>query len=255
VLPRTVHADQRRIAQTLSVLPEMPAHSETDHFGNEVVTLFVDRVDKAFEVTIEATVQRSREPLEHLVSSETLAYGGFREGGELTAADAAIRELAGFLRAAYRNDRDLAESIVAFVHQEVTYTKGVSDVDTTAASTFSTKRGVCQDFAHLALAIARACGLSVRYVSGHLLGEGATHAWVEFLFPEPGGGAIAVSYDPTYGSATTLHYVVVAVGCDYRDVAPTSGVYRAPYAGTLEASTRVQVLDVSYRSGSNVAIG
>ena len=108
--------------------------------------------------------------------------------------------------------------------------------------------GGCQEVDRAeSLAIARACGLPARYVSGHLLGEGATHAWIEFLLPGRDGGAVALSFDPTYGVPTSLRYVVVAVGRDYGDVAPTSGAYRAPYAGTLDARTHVRVQDVAYR--------
>jgi transglutaminase-like putative cysteine protease len=246
-VPRPLHADQRRLALSLSVLPDSQPRTEDDCFGNEVVTFRVDRIEGAFEIELEATVQRTRLPhREHAVSLQTLAYHGYRESTRLTEADPAIAEAAANLRARYRSDRELADAIVAFVHRELVYTKGVSDVGTSAARTFETKRGVCQDFAHLALAIARACGLPARYVSGHLLGEGATHAWVEFLFPAE-HGAIAVSYDPTYGVPTSLHYVVVAVGRDYRDVAPTSGVYRGAHIGRLEARTAVHVREVSYR--------
>jgi transglutaminase-like putative cysteine protease len=246
-LPRLVHADQRRLSLSITVLPDALPRSEDDHFGNEVVTFCMDRIDGSFEIGIEATVRRMRMPREHPVSLETLLHPGYREKSPLTKPDRALAEAAASLRERYRNDRELAEAIVAFVHRELTYTKGVTDVATSAAAAFQTKRGVCQDFAHVALAIARACGLAARYVSGHLLGEGATHAWIEFLFPVRHGGAMTVSYDPTYGTSTSLHYVVVAVGRDYRDVAPTSGVYRAPYAGTLQARTNVHVREVSYR--------
>jgi len=246
-LPRTVHADQRTLSCSLLVLPRTRRGREDDLFGNEVVTVCADRIDDAFEITIEAVVQRTRMPAEHPVSVGALKFHGYSQASGLTKADCAIADAAASLRGLYRDDRALAEAIVAFVRAELKYAKGVSDVETSAAMAFEMKRGVCQDFAHVAIAIARACGLPARYVSGHLLGEGATHAWVEFLLPNERGGAVSVSYDPTYGVPTSLQYVVVAVGRDYRDVAPTSGVYRAPYQGTLQSRTRVHVRDVGYR--------
>jgi len=134
------------------------------------------------------------------------------------------------------------------VHGALSYTKGVTSVETTSARAFETRRGVCQDFSHVALSLARACGLAARYVSGHLLGEGATHAWIEFLLPVGDADVAALSYDPTYGMRTSLRYVVVAVGRDYSDVAPTSGAYRAPYAGRLEARTHVRVGEIIHRA-------
>ena len=67
------------------------------------------------------------------------------------------------------------------------YAHGVTGVKTTAAEAFALRQGVCQDYAHVMLALCRACGLPARYVSGHLLGEGGTHAWVEVLLPDPAG--------------------------------------------------------------------
>ena len=246
-LPRAVHGDQRRLSTSLRVLPDARPRNADDRFGNEVVTFRADRIDAAFEIELEATVQRTRTANEHPVSLATLLYPGYRQSSRLTQPDRAIAEAAANLRERHRCDRELAEAIVAFVHRELTYKKGVTGVHTSAAMAFETKRGVCQDFAHVALAIARACGLAARYVSGHLLGEGATHAWIEFLFPAGPVSAIAASYDPTYGIPTSFRYVVVAVGRDYLDVAPTSGVYRAPHIGTLIAHTSVHVRDVAYR--------
>jgi transglutaminase-like putative cysteine protease len=126
------------------------------------------------------------------------------------------------------------------------YTKGVTDVFTTAAVAFSMRRGVCQDYAHIAIALSRACGLSARYVSGHLLGEGATHAWVEFLVPAGRKHARVVSLDPTNGCATNLRYIVIAVGRDYDDVAPTSGVFIGNAPGAVDSRQSVRLTDVSW---------
>ena len=73
------------------------------------------------------------------------------------------------------------------------------------------------------LALARLCGPSARYVSGHLLGR-ATHAWVDVLVPHAGPRVpLGRSLDPTHNRRAGLRYVTVAVGRDYADVAPTSG--------------------------------
>jgi transglutaminase-like putative cysteine protease len=101
------------------------------------------------------------------------------------------------------------------------------------------------------LALCRLCGLPSRYVSGHLLGEGSTHAWVEVLLPAPTqdghpGEAIALPLDPTHGCETSLNYLTIAVGRDYYNVAPTSGTFRAPYRGELTASKRVGPISLEY---------
>ena len=84
------------------------------------------------------------------------------------------------------------------VHDHLRYDWGVTSIATTAAEAWAGGAGVCQDYAHCMLALARLCGLSARYVSGHLLGEGGTHAWVEILVPHPQEPECvsAVPFDP-----------------------------------------------------------
>ena len=89
-------------------------------------------------------------------------------------------------------------------------------------------RGVCQDYAHVMIAIARSWGVPTRYVSGYLLlnetgselPESTTHAWVECQLPGVGW----VGFDPTNRGLADERYVRIAVGRDYQDVAPTRGV-------------------------------
>ena len=77
----------------------------------------------------------------------------------------------------------LAQRISDWVYQTIRYVHGVTDIHTTAAEALALGRGVCQDYAHIMLVLCRLCGLPARYVSGHLLGEGGTHAWIEVLIP------------------------------------------------------------------------
>jgi transglutaminase-like putative cysteine protease len=123
---------------------------------------------------------------------------------------------------------------VAWSHEQLAYERGATGVHTTSAEARAAGRGVCQDYAHLALAVLRAMGLPARYVSGYLypaagtdspVGATATgegHAWVEFW----SGDWIAA--DPTSLAAVRERHVVVARGRDYADVRPLSGVYHGP---------------------------
>jgi transglutaminase-like putative cysteine protease len=99
------------------------------------------------------------------------------------------------------------------------------------------------------LTLCRLRGVPARYVSGHLLGEGGTHAWVEVLLRDPAhrDRFVARPFDPTHGSQPGLNYVTVAVGRDYGDVAPTSGTYRAPFAGSLSTRKHAGVTAIEYR--------
>ena len=116
------------------------------------------------------------------------------------------------------------------------------------------RRGVCQDYAHIMAALCRLHGIAARYVSGHLLGEGGTHAWVEVLLPGPTADeAIVVPFDPTHGRRAGLSYLTIAVGRDYADVAPTSGTFTASYGGQLSARKHVNLTAVEYISLSDGA--
>jgi len=91
------------------------------------------------------------------------------------------------------------------------------------------------------LAVCHVIGLPARYVSGHLLGQGGTHAWVEVIVARA-EHAEAVAFDPCHGRRTDGGYVTVATGRDYSDVAPTSGWYTGTSPGRLTTGRRVGIL-------------
>jgi transglutaminase-like putative cysteine protease len=101
---------------------------------------------------------------------------------------------------------------------------------------------VCQDFAHLYLAVARMHGLPARYVSGyiHQPGELATHAWVQ-VWAGPGCGWI--NLDPTHGKWVGQDHVVTAVGRDFSDVPPNRGVWKGDANEFMSVTVNVQPVD------------
>ena len=141
---------------------------------------------------------------------------------------------------------ELMLEVNSAVYRAIDYVPKSTRVDSPADDALKNRQGVCQDYSHIAIALSRACGLPARYVSGHLLGEGATHAWVEFLVPAGRDNVRVVSLDPTNGCATNLRYIVVAIGRDYDDVAPTSGVYVGRVTGSIDSHQSVRVTDVLY---------
>jgi transglutaminase-like putative cysteine protease len=244
IVPRAKHGDQRRIAARLDISPRAVTEESLDEFGNPVTTVFARRVERSIEFAHWSVVSRTRVP-EHRVETAVANDTALREPTRLTAADAELRSIARMLRSANSSDASLAQAINDFVFAEMFYRFGVTDVETTAARAFELRHGVCQDHAHVMLALARRCGLAARYVSGHLIGEGGTHAWVEVLV-EDGPSALVLGLDPTHGCRTDMRYLVVAVGRDYADVAPTSGVFTAPFPGEMTASKRVGATRIRY---------
>jgi transglutaminase-like putative cysteine protease len=247
ISPRAAHGNQRRLSHDLYVSPDTPARASSDAFGNDVVSLDVPHVERSIAFALTSDVLRDLRLGEHLAAADALAgLSGVCLRRRLIRPDEALQDIAADLRARHPNAEELAHAISAFVHREMIYTKCVTDVFTTGAVAFSMRRGVCQDYAHIAIALSRVCGLGARYVSGHLIGEGATHAWVEFLVPAGRDRVRVISLDPTNGCATNLRYIVVAVGRDYDDVAPTSGVFVGDCSGAIDSRQSVRITGVTY---------
>ena len=144
-----------------------------------------------------------------------------------------------------------AQSASDLIHREFRYVKGATHVHSSVTDSLSLKAGVCQDFAHLLLAVARMRGLPARYVSGYLvpgspsaadskqeevIGGLASHAWVEIFIPGSGWSA----FDPTLGKPVGLRHIRVAYGRDYGDVAPVRGVYKGQAGQRLSVDVRVR---------------
>jgi transglutaminase-like putative cysteine protease len=243
VQPRAEHGDQRRISRRLHVLGATPQQIDAtlDAFGNTVVMLSIPLVETEVTFVSSSVVERDRHHGPHLVEPSLLRDRRLLDATPLTTADGAINRLARELRASGLAASALAYAANERVHEVLTYEYGATSVRTTAAEALARGAGVCQDYAHVLLALTRRLGLASRYVSGQLLGFGGSHAWVEVLVPEADGRARVLSLDPTHGCATGDRHVTVAVGRDYADVAPLSGTYRAPFAGSLTATKRVSM--------------
>ena len=127
------------------------------------------------------------------------------------------------------------------LHDIFEYTPGSTAVDSPIERILETRRGVCQDYAHVMASILRSWGVPSRYVSGYLGPDaslarpGQSHAWVECWYPELGWTGM----DPANNSHGDHRHVRVAVGRDYADVPPTRGVYRGAADSTLKTQVVV----------------
>lgn len=138
------------------------------------------------------------------------------------------------------------EHITARIYEEFTYKGGVTDVQTPVEEVLQSRAGVCQDFAHLAIASVRAFGLPARYVSGYLLtrppqgqprltGADASHAWISVWCPEFGW----IDFDPTNNLRPRDEHITLGWGRDYSDVSPTRGFIHGGGSQQLEVSVDV----------------
>jgi transglutaminase-like putative cysteine protease len=154
-----------------------------------------------------------------------------------------IGETAAELRAAARTPADAAEAVAGWVHEHITYTPGATHVHTTASQVLADGQGVCQDLAHLGLAILRHMGIPAWYVSGYLHPDpspdveasvsGQSHAWLAVW-----DGAVW-PLDPTALVPVAERHVRVAAGREYSDVAPFRGVFAGSGGQQLTAEVEI----------------
>ncbi len=248
VIPPEGHGGQRRVSHRVEVHgADAELTANVDGFGNHVIDVRAGHVERAIEFEAWAVVERVTDSTTTAVPFEALGDRRFGEFSPLTLPDAGLDAAARLLNDG-RSGLDLARSIMGWVHQALLYVPDCTGVRTTAADALGLGAGVCQDYAHVMLALCRLCGVPARYVSGHLRGEGGTHAWVEVLVPAAGrpGEAVAVALDPTHDCEAGPGYLTIAVGRDYFDVAPTSGTFTAPVCGRL--SSRKVLADLALAS-------
>ena len=134
--------------------------------------------------------------------------------------------------------------------QAFIFDRKATSVSTPLAEVMVTRRGVCQDFAHLLLSCLRQQGLPAAYVSGYLLtrppagrprlvGADASHAWVSVFIPGTGW----IDYDPTNACFAGSGHIVIARGRDYQDVSPVKGIFSGGGTQTLHTGVTVELAD------------
>ena len=149
------------------------------------------------------------------------------------------------LKKIYHPDKSIiaiAQECNEYVFKHFTYTKGITNIETTIDEILDIKKGVCQDFAHVLLQLFRTAGIPSRYVSGYicpnesgLRGEGATHAWVEIYTPKQGW----LGLDPTNNIWTMDNHVKLSVGRNFYDCTPVKGTFKGLARQTLSVCVSI----------------
>ncbi len=164
--------------------------------------------------------------------------------------------VAEYARGSFAPGRAIGDAVTELMHRinaDFAYDRTATTVTSSVAEVMAERAGVCQDFAHLALACLRSQGLAARYVSGYLateppaggprvVGADASHAWVAVWIPAngPGGDAQWLAIDPTNDKWVDDRYITVAWGRDYGDVPPVKGViFTEAKRSTLRVSVDV----------------
>jgi transglutaminase-like putative cysteine protease len=231
----------------VEVHPPAATYRYYDYWGTLVTAFDLQRQHSELKVVAESLVETDTPPAAPRAPWAALARAEDQHAEVLapTTRTRIDRELAA-AAAARGTDLDpdgTAVDIADWVRETVRYVPGSTGVQTSAQEAWNLRKGVCQDIAHLTVALLRSRGIPARYVSGYLhpqpeaaVGttvEGQSHAWVEWWCGD------WVGYDPTNGKPVGQQHVVVARGRDYDDVAPLKGVYHGAPSSDLGVTVEI----------------
>lgn len=241
-----------------------PASSreQKDFFGNHTVYFSIEQPHKTLLVTAKSDVHIASqtqltsdmpwETVRHILKngSNRLAVRQFViDSPKITTGS----KLAHYAAPSFTKNRPLVEAVSDLtqrIHTDFDYVPGFTTISTPLSDVFKHRKGVCQDFAHLAIGCLRAMGLAARYISGyletwspldkeHLIGADASHAWFSVYLPNHGW----IDFDPTNNLLPDDRHITVAWGRDFADVTPLKGVVLGGGQHALTVSVTVEQIE------------
>jgi transglutaminase-like putative cysteine protease len=247
--------DQHRLSFELAIGPETQVTSYFDWLDNTVHAFTVSKFHSRIRIVASSVVETDRPRPEPERFKDTWPlppdalgyelYDFLQLGGPVTDC-APLRELASSLSARPGDSAgELALRILYLIDEKFTYEQGITSSASTLMDVFQHGKGVCQDFTHLMVGLARVLGIPARYVSGMVhpdasryRGFSQTHAWAELYFPSAGW----IGFDPANRCVAGGNFVKVAIGRDFRDVPPNKGLYRGTAKETITAEVHSEML-------------
>jgi transglutaminase-like putative cysteine protease len=259
VQPRS-EGPQHLLTFDLAVSPATRIHAYRDYAGNVVHHFNLPGHHQELVITSAAVVEMGEVPalptqldpgtwkeLDQL--AETGDHWEMLLPSQFCQTTSRLRDLAQELHAVRRDDPlTLLRALTEGIYDRFEYVPQSTRVDSPIDEALEKREGVCQDFAHIMIALVRELGIPCRYVSGYLFhrtedadrsAAGATHAWAEALLPGVGW----MGFDPTNDLLAGERHIKVAIGRDYADVPPTRGVYKGETASELSVSVAVAPAD------------
>lgn len=256
------HVESYRLI--ISPAPSVKTTRE-DYYGNSLVSFSFNEGYDTLTVTATSTVRLSRRPLDHddqlpwsqiAASLRTPASALDSAASEFCWPSPRVSlhdELRDYAQESFSEDRrilDGLQELTTRIWKDFEFDPKSTTVATPVRQVFDQRRGVCQDFAHLQIAMLRSLGLAARYVSGYLrtyppegqprlVGADASHAWLS-VYCGPQGW---IDVDPTNNKIPDNEHVTVGWGRDYGDVCPLKGVYTGGEHHRLDVSVDVEPLE------------
>lgn len=265
ILPRVL--PWQDCSNTQLVITPIPdrMRERTDFFGNRVVYFSIESLHESLDVSVTSEIVTRPRASADIFSNinweqavDELRYDPRQTNRDtLDARLYALSSpfifqspgLADYARGSFTPGRNLVDAVLDLnqrIFSEFTYDPEFTTLATPLHDVLASKRGVCQDFAHLGIGCLRSMGLSARYVSGYmetlpppgqqkLLGADATHAWLAVFVP--GWGWLEL--DPTNGCVPDERYIILGWGRDFADVTPLKGVMTGGGDHTLSVAVDV----------------
>jgi transglutaminase-like putative cysteine protease len=255
--PRS-EGNQRCFVFQLSVNPRARIFGYTDSYGNLVHHFDLPSRHSQLTIISDALVNIEAQPsipdfmeyqgwqeLEEIVEKKD--YWDMLMPSHFARSSPELEQLAGEIGVTERKRRSplaFLQDIASGVHRSFSYVKKSTAVNSPIEDALRSRQGVCQDFAHIMIALVRNARIPCRYVSGYLYHstenahpatDGATHAWVEALLPGLGW----VGFDPTIDRLASEQHIRTATGRDYADVPPTRGMMKGKAGTQLQVRVRV----------------
>ena len=262
LFPRDTPSQQVLDRQLVIVPKPQYLHTRTDYFGNIAHVFMVQHPHNELAISVSSLVRTSRpvspapettlpweKVVERLASHPTLSDLNAQQFVFASPLVTVFAEALNYAAPSFTPGTPVlagAADLVRRIFTEFSYDKSASNVETTVHHVLRNRKGVCQDFALVALSCLRSLGLAARYVSGYLetlpppgkaklVGSDASHAWISLYVPDFGW----VDLDPTNNLIANETYITVAWGRDYGDVSPVKGVVMG--GGIHELSVMVDV--------------
>ena len=252
----------RRSVITIDPVPEI-MNDYQDFFGNKVIYFAVQQEHKTLTVTVTSEIEKSRShPEINLYSGitwEEVKKSFIEIKPELldarqyipeTAMTSTTEEITAYAEQSYTPGRSMyaaTQDLMQRVYKDFEFKTGFTIIATPLSEVMKERKGVCQDFAHLAIACIRSLGLPARYVSGYLetlpapgveklTGGDASHAWFAVYIPNAGW----IDFDPTNNQLPAEQHITIGWGRDYADIAPLKGVILSSGPHQLTVSVDVR---------------
>lgn len=224
------NARQQILHSEYRIAPADFISESRDHWGNSLLYGSCHAAHTSFEATFSGQIITGLSP--RIPSENRMQDFLFQYPTELTAADDAIYHLADSIPHS-TDSLTISFTVMDLVHRAIRYSPNSTTVDTTAAQALALGCGVCQDYAHIMLAVLRCLKIPCRYVVGMLIGEGKSHAWVEVLHQNNW-----YAFDPTNNQPITDSHIKISHGRDYRDCLINRGIF----LGNANQETNVSVI-------------